>query len=670
MRFKFLYRRARSARFLDRLDFGTSGYEARASAPTEELDVRFRFGSSSCCKLSLVALLVASALSAQSTLQVPASFPTIQSAIAASVSGDTIIVAQGTYFETIDYLGKSLAVISESGPAMTIIDGQQLGTVVRMSTGATGESVLDGFTITNGRGADGNDVTTSGNAGGGGTGGIDVQGPGIVTIRNCRVVSNVGGRGGETPLGNSGDGGAGGMSIRTPAYVIGCRIEGNTAGRGGDAVALTGPVPLIVIGARPGSGGVGGIDGVFGPWYFERIEVVGNRGGDAGVLLSSLNLAGTFGGGTGGVRLRPGVANFSVTFPSVISESMVDHNTGGNVVYPGTLPGHGGLHIAATHLRSTAVTRNTGGDIVVPTPIPMGIRGGVGGVHFTSIPSGPLGGLRSIIHGTIADNDGGSLVGTTLMTGPGGLFVASQCDLKHSIIWGNDNGNGNQSSIVLLSGASCTASESNIEGGFAGTGNFASNPQFSSPVTGDYDLAANSPSRDHSPALPLSQSTTRDARGRPRISLGLADLGAFERHPSPTTIGSDDDLVLETRLDVSGNPYELSRPANGGQSIDVTIVSPRSEFSAAAPFLLAQIYPVGFPPIAPAAWPEIHVDQGFIVVYDGANFGQTVGAGVPLSFPIPFGLSGFVARLQAFAFGPTAKNRIFAATDAHDLILN
>lgn len=618
----------------------------------------------------VVSVFVSVSVHAQTTRSVPSAYPTIQSAIAASTSGDTIVVAPGTYFETINFLAKSLAVISESGPDVTIIDAQQTGTAVRLSTGATGGSTLDGFTIRNGRGADGNDLMNFGNAGVGATGGIDAAGPGIVTIRTCRIVANVGGRGGATPLGDSGDGGAGGISLRTPAYLIGCRIEGNIAGRGGDAVASPGPAPLVVVGVRPGSGGVGGIDGVLGPWYFERIEVVGNTGGDAGVLLSTANLVGSFGGGTGGIRLRPGAANFSVTFSSVISESIVDQNTGGNVVYPGTFPGHGGLHLAATHLRSTAVTRNVGGDIVVPTPIPMGIRGGVGGVFFTSMVTGFLAGVRSIVHCTIADNDGGSLVGTTMMTGSGGLFVETQCDLKHSIIWGNDNGNGNQSSVVLQSGATCTASESDIEGGFSGLGNFASNPQFANPLAGDYELLSNSPCRDHSPALPLSQSTTRDARGRPRIAFQIADLGALERNPSASTIGSDDDFVLETRISGTGNPYELSRPAAGGGSIDVTIISPRGEFSPTSPILVAQIYPVGFPPTAIPGRPEIHVDQNFILVFDGAAFAQTIGPGISLSYPIPFGLSGFVVRLQAFTFGPTAKNRIFAASDAHDLFLN
>ena len=58
---------------------------------------------------------------AQSTLYVdalgaPGTYPTIQGAIDAAVSGDTILVAPGLYLETIDFLGKNVAVLA-SGAA-------------------------------------------------------------------------------------------------------------------------------------------------------------------------------------------------------------------------------------------------------------------------------------------------------------------------------------------------------------------------------------------------------------------------------------------------------------------------------------------------------------------------------------------------------------------------
>ena len=47
----------------------------------------------------------------------------IQDAIDAAKDGDEIIVAPGTYFETINFLGKAIWLHSSDGREMTIIDG-------------------------------------------------------------------------------------------------------------------------------------------------------------------------------------------------------------------------------------------------------------------------------------------------------------------------------------------------------------------------------------------------------------------------------------------------------------------------------------------------------------------------------------------------------------------
>jgi anionic cell wall polymer biosynthesis LytR-Cps2A-Psr (LCP) family protein len=60
----------------------------------------------------VVALLVVVAGNA-ATLNVPsASYPTIQSAINAAVTGNLVVVATGTYPENIDFLGKDITVQS------------------------------------------------------------------------------------------------------------------------------------------------------------------------------------------------------------------------------------------------------------------------------------------------------------------------------------------------------------------------------------------------------------------------------------------------------------------------------------------------------------------------------------------------------------------------------
>ncbi len=83
-------------------------------------------------------------------INVPAEQPTIQAAIFSAVSGDTVVVAPGTYVERINFMGKAITVRSEQGPDGTIIDGGGAGPVVTFQSGETRASVLRGFTVRGG----------------------------------------------------------------------------------------------------------------------------------------------------------------------------------------------------------------------------------------------------------------------------------------------------------------------------------------------------------------------------------------------------------------------------------------------------------------------------------------------------------------------------------------
>ncbi len=84
-------------------------------------------------------------------IHVPGDYPTIQQVIDAAVGGDTILVAPGTYTENINFKGKTITVKSEVSRKVTIIDGGQKDSVVTFASGEGRNSVLDGFTIRNGR---------------------------------------------------------------------------------------------------------------------------------------------------------------------------------------------------------------------------------------------------------------------------------------------------------------------------------------------------------------------------------------------------------------------------------------------------------------------------------------------------------------------------------------
>lgn len=151
-------------------------------------------------------------------------FDQVQEAIAAANDGDSVLVAPGTYFENISFLGKEITVESSKGPEITVIDGGRATSVVRFVGGEGPDAVLQGFTIRNGS-----------HLGGGGGVLCSSSSP---TIRDNIITGNLGephGGGlradlgadptivGNVVCGNSG-GGAGGMLVLNS----GALLAGNT----------------------------------------------------------------------------------------------------------------------------------------------------------------------------------------------------------------------------------------------------------------------------------------------------------------------------------------------------------------------------------------------------------------------------------------------------------
>lgn len=108
--------------------------------------------------ITLPVLFVFTALGFADTINVPADQPSIQAGINAAVNGDTVLVAPGTYVEIIDFLGKAITVKSSHGAETTVIDGDEDYSVVSFYSLEGPDSVLEGFTITNGYSVIGGDL--------------------------------------------------------------------------------------------------------------------------------------------------------------------------------------------------------------------------------------------------------------------------------------------------------------------------------------------------------------------------------------------------------------------------------------------------------------------------------------------------------------------------------
>ena len=159
---------------------------------------------------------------------------TIQAGIDGSVSGDTVIVADGTYMgvgnKNLDYSGRLIILRSENGPVACIIDCENDGRGFWFHSGETANAVLAGFTVQNG-----NIV--------GAAGGAILCESASPSILNCVLAGNTAGNGGGmynnissptlvdcTFSGNSAGGAGGGMSnIHSSPTVTDCTFTSNTA---------------------------------------------------------------------------------------------------------------------------------------------------------------------------------------------------------------------------------------------------------------------------------------------------------------------------------------------------------------------------------------------------------------------------------------------------------
>ena len=175
--------------------------------------------------LALCWILVNS--SGATTINVPGEYTTIQEGINASVDGDTVLVAGGTYTgsgnKDNDYGGKSIVVMSEDGAEATVIDCELDGRGFYFASGEDTLARLDGFTVMNGS----DDY-------GGGIYCLDSK----PTIANCIITKNA-------AVSSAGDGG--GIYCSSSAVITNCIISENRTsaewgGAGGGIYIKSSPI--------------------------------------------------------------------------------------------------------------------------------------------------------------------------------------------------------------------------------------------------------------------------------------------------------------------------------------------------------------------------------------------------------------------------------------------
>jgi hypothetical protein len=155
-------------------------------------------------------------------------FISIQEGITAAAAGDTILVYPGTYYENLDFLGKAVTVASlclttgdDNYKYSTIINGNQNGSCVQFVSGETYDSLLCGFTLTNGSGVP--PFTNSPSFGGGGI----FLGESQATIRNTVITRNL-----------VSGGGGGVYAMSSQIKLEGVTVRDNRATRNGGGIFI------------------------------------------------------------------------------------------------------------------------------------------------------------------------------------------------------------------------------------------------------------------------------------------------------------------------------------------------------------------------------------------------------------------------------------------------
>lgn len=450
------------------------------------------------------------------TIRVPADYPTIQAAIDTTSHGDTVLVADGTYTgagnKNLDFKGKAITLRSDNGPENCIIDSEGDGRGFYFHSVEGEDSVVSGFTITNGRADRG--------------GGMYCKDSSSPTIKNCIISEN-------SSIGIEEDGyfgdGAGILCESSSPSFVDCTLSRNSASYRGSGIYCNDSSPTItncVISANSAKESGGGImcvrsscPTITNCTISENSAKFSNGGGifcgDSSPTITNCTItanSGTHGGGIYCNSSSPTITNCTISANTATtfdgggvacvqrsSPTVTNCNISNNSADYG-----GGIHCG--YLCSPIITNCT----ITGNRAKFRYGGGIVLYGFLGYdPSSPR-----IINCTISAN--------SASTEGGAIYCDSSFPtITNCIFWANSPDE------LYIGSGDPTVTYSTIEGSWEGKGNIDLNPVFVDPENDDYHI------KNYSPCIGSGTFTgapDNDIEGNPRPNPPCSnpDMGAYE----------------------------------------------------------------------------------------------------------------------------------------------
>lgn len=347
----------------------------------------------------------------QVTLNVPATYPTIQQAVDVALTGDTVLVAPGFYLESVRIVD-AITVESTGGPTVTEIVWPGTGDQVEVGGGGT----LRGFAIHSGPGvlasapAVLDDCVIRNNFGTG----LTVAGEpffpvGTAVVSNCVIRDNVGNDGADATCASPAEEGRPGgvFAFGQTHSFVNCLIYRNTGGAGGAGDPTCSPPEPAA------NGGVGGVDVNLGGFFFCNCTIADNVAGTPGPVPGGVE---AFVGMTmtGCIVWGNGVPSFAATSATVEYCDIEGFTGGATNIDADPLfvdPGHDDYHLDHGSPCIDAATGAFPGCLAPPTdldgnPRSLGADVDIGAdEHVAPLPGRP----GDLVLSSMTDGDGAEL---------------------------------------------------------------------------------------------------------------------------------------------------------------------------------------------------------------------------------------------------------------------